>query len=156
MADNPKCLYCGEKATQLKFYTKDYPSGKPTIESPIFCCNNCSEKAKQDLSICRGGIEGIQTITFSELGKMKERDIGKLCARRGYEINHLANKVWRSLLFRIHYQNQPSRKEILKDSLSWYRKNLESRIKENFDKNLSSLLDCVNLIEQDLRNETPS
>jgi hypothetical protein len=151
MADNPRCLYCGEPANQFKFYTKSYPSGKSTIENPILCCSDCSDRARQDLAIHRGGIEGVQTITFSELAKMKEKNIGRLCAKRGYEINHLANKIWRSLLFQIHYKNQPSKKEILKDSLSWYQKQLEGRIKNEFDRRLSSLLDCVNLIQEDLK-----
>jgi len=151
MADSPKCLYCGEQASQLKYYTKLYPSGKDTIENPILCCSECSEQARQDLSIHRGGIEGIKTITFRELARMKEKHIGRMCSKRGYELNHLANKIWRSLIFQIHYKNQPSKKEILKDSLGWYQGTLEDRMTNDFDRRLFGLLDCVHVIQEDLK-----
>ena len=79
---------------------------------------------------------------------MKEKEIGWLTSKRGWEINHLATKPFRDLLFSIHYKNIPSKNENLIDSLNWYKKNLESKIKltENFDRKLSGLLDCTNEI----------
>ncbi len=148
----PGCLYCQQKASKLLFYSKEYPSGKDTIESPIFSCESCTSQALRDLNICRGGIEGIKTYTFKQLGAMKEKEIGFLTAKRGKEINHLATKAYRNLLFSIHYQCRPSKKDILIDSLGWYKGNIEKRITEELDRRLSTLLDCSDEIIKDLKN----
>ena len=67
-------------------------------------------------------------------------------------MNHLATKPYRELLFSIHYQNRPSKKEILIEHLEWYQKNLEKRMTEDFDRNLSTLLDCNRVILGDLKS----
>lgn len=146
-----RCLYCQEKASKLLFYTKIYPSGKDTIESPIFSCDACSPRAIQDLNICRGGIEGVRTYTFKQLGAMKEKEIGFLTSKKGKEINQLATKTFRQLLFSIHYRNRPSKKDVLKDSLFWYQGTLEDGMKEDFDRRLSTLLDCTHVILEELK-----
>ncbi len=107
----PKCQYCDKDSSRLYYYSKTYAdSGTDTIESPILCCDECSPKARKDLSIHRGGIEGIFCRTFKEIAGMNEKAIGFLCSRKGKETNHLANKPWRQLLFRIHYLNLPPKK----------------------------------------------
>lgn len=146
----PKCQYCDSTAGLLIYYSKLYPSGKDTIESPLFICLNCIDKAKQDLNVCRGGIEGHKIITFKHLGGMQGKAVGKLCSRRGYEINHLATKTYRELIFSIHFQSKPSKMDILRDSLKWYQGRLELKIKDEPDKILSSKIDCVNFLLADL------
>ena len=107
----PKCQYCADKdASRLYYYSKTYQSGKDTLESPILCCDDCSPKARQDLSICRGGIEGVHVLPFKELAKMSEKQIGFFCSKKGKESNHLANKPWRQLIFRIRYLSLPPKK----------------------------------------------
>jgi len=155
MPQYPMCLYCQDRpAVKFFYYTKTYPNNKSTLESPIFCCDECSQKAIESLSFCRGGIENTKYYTFKQLGKMKEKEIGWLTSKRGWEINHLAIKPYRDLLFSIHYRNIPSKNETLIDALNWYRKQLESRIKltENFDRRLSGLLDCTNEILKEVVN----
>ena len=106
--EHPKCGYCDLPATKLYFYSKTYSdTGKDTIESPIICCDECSFKARQDLSVNRGGIEGIFYKTFKSISKMSHKEIVKFFGRKGKEFNHLANRQWRSLMFRIHYLNLP-------------------------------------------------
>lgn len=144
MPDLPRCLYCKEPASKLLFYSKQYPSGKSTIEAPIFTCEKCSQNALKDLSICRGGIEGVRAYTFKQLGAMKEKEIAHLTSKRGWEINHLGQKEYRQLLFSIHYRNRPSRKDILRESLVWYQKVIE---KENPE---SSLLESIRIIQESL------
>lgn len=155
MPKYPMCLYCQDRpAIKFLYYTKTYPNNKSTLETPIFCCEECTTKAVKDLSFCRGGIEDTKCYTFKQLGKMKEKEIGWLTSKRGWEINHLAIKPFRDLLFSLHYKNIPSKNEVLIDSLNWYRKQLESRIKltENFDRRLSGLLDCTNEILKEVIN----
>ncbi len=82
---------------------------------------------------------------------MKEKEIGWLTSKRGWEINHLATKVYRDLIFSIHYLSLPSKKEILVDSLQWYKKVLDKQIDiANFDRRLSALVDCVDYLLRDL------
>jgi hypothetical protein len=109
--EKPKCLYCGRDAEKLYYFSKLYQSGKNTLESPILSCEECSPKARQDLSVDRGGIQGIFCRTFKEISQMSEKQIGWFCSKKGKEANHLANKPWRSLIFRIHYLNQPPKKK---------------------------------------------
>jgi len=109
--DNPKCAYCESIATKLYFYSKTYSdTGKDTVESPILCCDECSSKARQDLTIHRGGIEGIFCTTFKEISRMSKRQLGWFCSKKGREKNDLANKSWRALLFRVHYLNLPPKR----------------------------------------------
>jgi len=114
MIEHPKCQYCQiNLATKLYFYSKTYSdSGKDSIESPILTCDECSSKARKDLSIDRGGIQGIFCKTFKEISKMSMKQIGWFCSKKGKEANHLANKPWRQLMFRIHYLSLPSKKEL--------------------------------------------
>ena len=109
--EHPKCLYCDKDGTRLYYYSKLYSNGKDTLESPILCCDDCSHKARQDLSIDRGGIQGIYCKTFKEIAQMSEKQIGWFCSKKGKEANHLANKPWRQIMFRIHYLNLPPKKE---------------------------------------------
>lgn len=146
--EKPICNYCVGPAQKLYYYCKLYPSGRDTIESPILCCEECSTKAKKDLDIRRGGLEGVKIITFKELARMNERQLGKLCMKKGKEINHFATRSWKALLFSIHYQNQPSKREVLIDSLNWYKSMIEKTMKSEteFDRRLSGLLTCADEI----------
>ena len=152
MNEPVKCLYCGKPSVKLHYYSKTYPNGKDTIESPIFTCEDCALKAASELSISRGGIEGTYVITFKQIGKMKEKEIGWLCSKKGKEINHLSNKVYKDLIFSIHYQNLPSKREFLIDGLKWYRGIIEKNWMkgEDFDRAASGLLTCADEILKDL------
>ena len=152
----PGCSYCKEISSRLHYYSKTYPSGKSTIESPIFSCETHSKDALNDLSICRGGIETTQTITFKQLGAMKEKEIAWLTSKRGYERNELSTKSYRQLLFSIHYLNRPSKKQILIDSLEWYRNSLIKSIKTGETDRISSgLLDCTDMILREINGNQP-
>ncbi len=108
----PKCQYCDKDSSKLYYYSKTYAdTGRDTLESPILCCEECSPKARMDLSINRGGIEGIFLLTFERMAKMNEKQIGWFCSKKGKEANHLANKPWRQLIFRIHYLSLPPKKQ---------------------------------------------
>ncbi len=156
MPEPVKCLYCGKPAIKLHYYSKTYPNGKDTVESPIFTCEDCIQKAANDLSICRGGIEGTHVITFKQIGKMKEKELGWLCSKKNREINHLSNKVLKDLIFSIHYQNLPSKKEILIDSLIWYVRVIEKNYMNggDFDRAASGLLTCADEILKDLNGKS--
>jgi hypothetical protein len=96
-------------------------------------------------------MEGFRIITFKQLGAMQGKNVGKLCSKRGYEVNHLATKTYRELIFSIHFQSKPSKMDILRDSLKWYQEALEKHIKPDsggWDKELSQRLDCVNYLLQ--------
>ncbi len=147
--EKPICNYCPGPASKLYYYRKLYPNGRDTIESPLFSCEECSSKARKDLDITRGGIEEVRVITFKEIARMNEKQIGKLCMKKGKEINHFATRSWKALLFSIHYQNQPSKKEVLIDSLNWYKGLLDKTINQDgteFDRKLSGLMACADEI----------
>jgi len=116
---NPKCSYCLNPAIKLFYYSKTYAdTGKDSIESPILSCDECSSKARKDLSIDRGGIQGIFCKTFKEISKMTGKQIGWFCSKKGKEANHLANKPWRALIFRVHYLNLPPKNELKQNHIS--------------------------------------
>ncbi len=151
----PGCSYCKEPSSRLHYYTKQYPSGKSTIESPLFSCESHIQSALNDLSICRGGIESTQTISFKDFGKKSEKEIGWLTSKRGYERNELATKAYRQLLFSIHYLNRPSKKQTLIDSLEWYRGCLlKYVVPGDTERKASGLLDCTDTLLREL-NEKP-
>lgn len=121
------CIYCSKPADMLMYYTKEYPAGtgrgtRSTLESPVFCCEGCSARAHESLNVCRGGIEGVVCHTFRQLGMMREKEVGYLTSRRGWESNDLATKEYRQLLFSLHYRNRPSKLDLLRASLDWAEK----------------------------------
>lgn len=146
----PRCLYCESTASSLFLYSKDYPDGKTSLESPTFACEKHYDQAKKDLDIFRGGIEGVSSWTFKELGQMTTRAIGKLTARKGYHLNDLSPTIYRDLIMSIHYQSRPSKKDILKENLEWYLKRLEKQVEKDFNRHTSSLIDCTREILKDL------
>jgi len=152
MPEPVKCLYCTKTAVKLHYYSKTYPDGKYTIETPIFTCEGCTIKCVGELSICRGGIEGVHVITFKQLGKMKEKELGWLCSNKGKKINHLSNKVYKELIFSIHYQNLPSKKEMLIDGLNWYKGLIMNG--KDFDRAASGLVTCTDEILKDLNGKS--
>lgn len=117
IVEYPKCSYCESNATKLYFYSKTYSdTGKDTAESPILCCDECSYRARADLSINRGGIEGVFCKPFKEIARMSPKQIGWFCSKKCRERNDLANKPWRQLIFHIHYLNLPPKKKLEKEN----------------------------------------
>ncbi len=146
-----KCGYCSCLSTKLLFYSKEYPNGKTTIESPILSCDLCTEKALADLSIVRGGIEGVYIKTFKELGAMSEKKVGYLLSKKGKETNTLSNKAWKEVIWNIHFTHIPSKKERLIAGLLWYKGVLENKEE---DSSIFPLIDCVIKILDSLNAKT--
>lgn len=104
------CFFCGERATSIGYYSKGYPNiNRSTVENPTLCCNTCfnSPKIMDQINPHRGGEEGIYRFLFISLGKMNTKEIGFLTGRKNYEINHLSSRVWRKIVFNIHYLSLP-------------------------------------------------
>jgi hypothetical protein len=97
MKDEFKCFFCGNPATLLGYYSKLYPSGMDTIETPTFFCSTCwqDDSKRNEINAMRGGIEGVYCLLFSTIGKMDIRTLS-ICylSRKNKEINHLANQIW--------------------------------------------------------------
>jgi len=106
-----KCFFCGTPADRVGFYQETYPTGKEIIESPTLFCASCWGDAskRNQIRSTRGGIEGVYCKLFSTLGKMKTKEIGFLTGRKNYQVNQLSSRVWRRIVFNIHYLNTPPR-----------------------------------------------
>lgn len=104
-----KCFFCGLPADRIGFYQKIYPASKETIENPTLFCSSCWEdKAKKEsIKAQRGGPEGVYCKLFSTLGKTSTKEIGFLTGRKNYHVNHLSSRIWRKIVFNIHYLNIP-------------------------------------------------
>jgi hypothetical protein len=99
-------------ATSLAYYSKDYILlGTRTIENPTLVCDECfnSPRIMNQISPLRGGSEGIYRFKFETIGKWTAKTLAYHLSRKGWEINHLANKPMRKLLWRIHYLNTPQK-----------------------------------------------
>ncbi len=111
---NPyKCFFCEDEASMIVFYSKYYPfSDRDTIENPSFCCPKCwaNGTARQKLFYPRGGREGILKFLFEDISKWDKKTVGWHLSKKGYEINHLANKTWRKFLWHIHYSCKQARR----------------------------------------------
>jgi len=101
------CFFCKEPAHRIAYYSKLYQeSGRSTIENPTLICNKCFGDAliREQLNASRGGWDGVHSISFKKIAEMPEKAIGILLSKSGKEVNHLNNKAWRKLFFRIHFR----------------------------------------------------
>ena len=105
-----RCFFCNEPAVLIGYYSKVYQSNKDTIENPTFFCQSCWETKRNEISAMRGGIEGVYCITFKRIGKTDPKTLACLyLSKKNKEINQMANKVWRKMVYRIHYLSLPKK-----------------------------------------------
>ena len=107
-----RCFFCNEPAVLIGYYSKVYQSGKDTIENPTFFCQSCWENKnkRNEINAMRGGIEGVYCITFKRIGQTDPKTLACLyLSKKNKEINQMANKVWRKMVYRIHYLNLPKK-----------------------------------------------
>lgn len=103
-----KCFFCLNDADRVSYFSKDYLDlGTRTIENPTLCCPNCfdSPRIMNQITPLRGGKEGVYCFLFSSIGKWTSKQLAYHLSRKGWEINHLATKPMRKLLWRIHFLN---------------------------------------------------
>ena len=103
-----RCFFCLNPADRLAYYSKDY-CGTRTIENPTFSCELCfkSPRIINQISPIRGGDEGVYCFLFSSIAKWTNKQIAYHLGKKGWEINHLSQRCWRKLFWRIHFLNQP-------------------------------------------------
>lgn len=104
-----KCFFCSNPATLVAYYSKAY-SGKigHTQENPELVCESCyrSPRIINQLSPIRGGDEGMFCFKFESIAKWSKKELAWHLSKKFYEINHLSNKHWRKLIWRIHFTCQ--------------------------------------------------
>jgi len=57
-------------------------------------------------------MDGVYCLTFDSIAAMPKKKIAWQLSNKGFEINHMANKMWRKLLWHIFYSNQPKKRMI--------------------------------------------
>ena len=98
------CFFCRGRADRVGFYSKFYPeSNKECRETPTLFCSPCWDKHRHTIEQSRGGMEGVFCITFEHMGRMTPRELAWVTGRKNYEVNELSSKVWKRLIWRIHY-----------------------------------------------------
>lgn len=104
-----KCFFCGDVADRIGFCQEIYSIIKETIENPTLFCATCwdDESKKNQIGTTRGGFKEVYCKLFLTLGKMTTKEIGILTGRKNYQVNHLSSRVWRKIIFNIHYLNIP-------------------------------------------------
>jgi len=115
MTTHYKCFFCEQEADRIVYYSKYYPySNRDTIENPTLCCPRCwaNGTAREMFFKPRGGMECITKFLFEDIGQWNRKQIGRHLSTKGYEVNHLANKTWRKMLWHIHYCNMPAKRRI--------------------------------------------
>ena len=104
-----RCFFCEEPADRIGFYQETYPTGKETIQCPTLFCASCwnDPSKKNQIAPTQGSVRGVFCKLFSTLGKLTTKEIGFLTGRKNYQVNHLSSRVWRKIVFNIHYLNIP-------------------------------------------------
>lgn len=104
-----KCFFCGNEASMVAYYSKDYEmTGRRTLENPTLCCKLCFDSPRiiNQINSNRGGAEGVYCFLFTSIGNWTPKQLGYHLSKKGWELNHLANKPMRKLLWRIKFVNQ--------------------------------------------------
>jgi len=103
-----KCFFCGGVADRIGFYQKNYPDGKDTIKNPALFCVSCWNDGSKRNQVGSGrSFIGVYCKLFLTLGKMTTKEIGFLTGRKNYQVNQLSSRMWRKIIFNIHYLNIP-------------------------------------------------
>lgn len=105
-----KCFFCLNDADRVAYYSKTYGSQMGhTIENPTLCCELCyrSPRIINQINPMRGGDEGIFSFKFSIIASWNNKQLAYHLSKRLWEINHLSQRHWRKLIWRIHFVNQP-------------------------------------------------
>lgn len=105
-----KCLFCSNPGDRIAYYSKSYGSKMGhTIENPEITCESCyrSPRIINQLSPMRGGDEGMFSFKFEAIAKWSKKELAWHLSKKFYEINHLSNKHWRKLIWRIYFSYQP-------------------------------------------------
>ncbi len=113
-----KCFFCNNDASSLAYYSKDYAMmGTRTIENPTMVCDICfnSPRIMNQISPMRGGSEGIYRFKFESIGQWGNKQLAYHLAKKGWELNHLATKPMRKLMWHIHFRNQPKKENHVRD-----------------------------------------
>ena len=104
------CFFCLNPADRVAFYSKHYPhSGKGTLENPTLCCRICYESPRiiGQINPLRGGDEGVNCFSFSDIGKWSNKQVAYFTSRKLHEINHLSTIPMKKLIWRIHFVSKP-------------------------------------------------
>ena len=109
-----KCFFCKEPAHLIGYYQKTYSNGKDTIENPTLFCEQCwnDRQIRNQIHCHRGGIDGVYCLNFKTISQFPKKKIGWMLSKRGFEINHISNKTWRKIFWRIFYSNQPPKRRL--------------------------------------------
>jgi hypothetical protein len=108
-----KCFFCGTPADRVGFYQETFLDGKDTIKNPTLFCTSCWGDVfkKNQIGSAGGDFVKVYCKLFLTLGKMTTKEIGFLTGRKNYQVNQLSSRVWRKIVFNIHYLNTPPRFE---------------------------------------------
>ena len=114
-----KCFFCGTPSDRVGFCQETYTAEKESIENPTLFCASCwgDTSKRNQIRSTRGGTKGVYCKLFSTLGKMTTKEIGFLTGRKNYQINQLSSRVWRKIVFNIHYLNIPPTTMVIKKEL---------------------------------------
>jgi len=103
-----KCFFCDGKADRIAFYSKSYPNKAGyTIENPTICCSLCykSPQIINQISPIKSGDMGIFSFKFDAIGKWTNKELGFYLSKKKWDVNHLAVKPMKKLIWRLHYLN---------------------------------------------------
>jgi len=110
MKDDYRCFFCNGEADRIAYYSKSYGSKMGyTIENPTICCRTCyqSPRIMNQINSTRGGDEGIFSFTFKKIGEWDNKELAYHLSQKLWEINHLSTRLWKKLIWRIHFTNKP-------------------------------------------------
>jgi hypothetical protein len=108
-----KCFFCGVAADRIGLYQETFPDGKNTIKNPTLFCTSCwgAVSKKNQIGLAGGNFVKVYCKLFSTLGKMTTKEIGFLTGRKNYQVNQLSSRMWRKIVFNIHYLNIPPKEK---------------------------------------------
>ena len=104
--------FCGAPADRIGFHWWE-EGNKESMENPMLFCHECWEDPDKRKQVERKfnsyRFNASAFVSFFKLGTMTDEEIGRLCGKKNYHINHLATRIWKKRIFSIHYLSKPPR-----------------------------------------------
>lgn len=108
------CHFCGQDADAISFFTRTFPSGRVSVESPALICQPCHDREMNLPSeeawspyYARPLASRICHLTFEKIASYTKQELVRFWSARRFEVNQFRQPGWKKTVWRIWFLGRP-------------------------------------------------